>query len=76
MCNRFWEYFATRGLERVVIMQQDKRQIKGKPVPIDVRNFFVNPKCEELQVIAKQFSTVNECKRCLKHTYKGLKFWK
>lgn len=63
MCDFLRERLATRGLDRAVIMQQTRRQIKGLAVSMDVRNFFVNPKNGELQQIVKEW-------RCLRNAEK------
>ncbi len=54
MCSGLRERLATRGLAKAVIIQA-KRQIAEFAVTLDVRNFFVNPDCQELQDIALKF---------------------
>lgn len=64
MCDWLSEKLATRGLVRVPIIEE-KRVFNDKQVELDVRNFFVNPRNAELQMIVKQFelSTVEDCKK-------------
>lgn len=63
MCDSLRERLATRGLQKVIIIQNTRRQIEGKPVTMDVRNFFVNPQNEELQNIVRQWKHLSASKK-------------
>lgn len=64
--DSFLEGLATRPLVRVGAVVQAKREVDGKLVNLDVRNFFTNPENQELKDVVDQFKALAEPDRVRK----------